>query len=272
MSKACYYNKPKLRDDSKIVELLNQNVEAHPQEGFWLTFHRLRNRGYLWNHKRVFRIYQSMGLSLRRKKKKRILERVKEPLVVPDTINDTWSIDFMSDSLEKGRKFRTFNIMDDYNREALHVDIEYSFPSSRVVYILNRLTKKRGLPRKIRLDNGPEFIAIILQSWAKLQGIEFHYIQPGKPTQNAYIERLNRTYRENVLDAFIFSNLMDIREQTEIWMDDYNNHRPHKSLGYKPPRKYCDIDLLKTFVPQVSNKSTSDNHHNMEINKEESLF
>lgn len=271
LSKAGFYHKPKQRDDSAIIESLNQNVEAHPQEGFWLSYYRFRNQGYSWNHKRVFRVYQSMGLSLRRKKKKRLPTRIKEPLQVPETINDTWSIDFMSDSLDNKRKFRSFNIMDDYNREALHIEIEYSFPSSRVVYILNRLTKKRGLPKKIRMDNGPEFIAKILQNWAKVKGINFHYIQPGKPTQNAYIERLNRTYRENVLDAYMFANLMEVREQTEIWMEDYNNYRPHKSLGNKPPKQYTDIDLLKTLVPRVSNKSTSHNHQNNERNLEKIL-
>lgn len=272
LSKAGFYHKPKQRDDSTIIASLNQNVEAHPQEGFWLSYYRFRNQGYPWNHKRVFRIYQSMGLSLRRKKKKRLPARIKEPLQVPETMNDTWSIDFMSDALDNKRKFRSFNIMDDYNREALHIEIEYSFPSSRVVYILNRLTKKRGLPRKIRMDNGPEFIAKILQNWAEVKGIRFHYIQPGKPTQNAFIERLNRTYRENVLDAFMFANLMEVREQTEIWMEDYNNYRPHGSLGNKPPRQYNDIDLLKTLVPRVSNKSTSNNHQNNESNLEKCLI
>jgi putative transposase len=236
---------------------LNQNVSEHPQEGFWLSFYRMRNQGAWWNHKRVFRVYQTMGLSLRRKKKKRLPARVKEALQVPQTMNNTWSVDFVSDALTNKRKFRTFNVMDDYNREALHVEVDFSLPSRRVVYVLNRLTKMKGLPKKIRMDNGPEFIAKILNDWSRLKGIKFHFIQPGKPTQNAFIERLNRTYRESVLDAYMFDNLMEVRDQTDIWMKDYNYHRPHSALGYKSPKQYTDIDLLKTFERKVSNKSTS---------------
>ena len=271
LSKAGFYHKSKPRDDSEIITSLNKNVELHPQEGFWLSYHRFRNQGFKWNHKRVFRIYQSMGLSMRRKKKKRLPARIKETLRVPEKMNDTWSIDFMSDALNNKRKFRSFNIMDDYNREALHVEIEYSFPSRRVVYILNRLTKKLGVPRKIRMDNGPEFIAHILQNWAKQKNIDFHYIQPGKPTQNAFIERLNRTFRETVLDAYLFEDLMEVRKEAEKWMEDYNNYRPHKSLGHKSPKQYSDIDLLKTLVPQVSNNPTSQKEKNIEKESETCL-
>ncbi len=267
MSKSGYYHKHKKKDDTAIIAALNENVELHPREGFWLSYYRLRNKGYQWNHKRVFRVYQEIGLSLRRKKKKRLPQRIKETLEVPKTINDTWSIDFMSDAFENKRKFRSFNVMDDYNREALHIEADYSITSKNVVYILNRLTKQRGIPRKIRMDNGPEFIAHIIQDWSKVKQIEFHYIQPGKPTQNAFIERLNRTYRENVLDMYSFRNLAEVREQTEKWMEDYNNERPHSALGYKAPKQYADVDLLKTLVPRVSNKSTSHHHHHQEINK-----
>ena len=262
LSKSGFYYNAKKVDDSALITALDDNVRAHPKEGFWLSYHRIRMAGNQWNHKRLFRVYQSMGLSLRRKTKKRLPARVKEPLVVPQALNHTWSIDFTSDALENKRKFSTFNVMDDHNREALHVEVDYSLPSRKVVYVLNRLCKMRNKPKKIRMDNGPEFIAHILQDWSAFMGINFHYIEPGKPTQNAFIERLNRTYRENVLDAYSFTDLNQVRQQSELWMDDYNNYRPHQALGFIPPKKYAAIDLLKTIVPQVSNKSTAKKHQN----------
>lgn len=186
----------------------------------------------------MHRVYCEMKLNKRRKHKRRLPARDPEPLAVPEAANHCWSCDFMSDALWDGRRFRTFNVVDDFNREALAIEVDTSLPSERVVRVLDQTAEVRGLPAKLRFDNGPEFISIKVADWAERNQVELEFIKPGRPMQNGFIERFNRTYREAVLDMYIFENLDEVREKTDEWLETYNHHRPHDSLGGMPPSEY----------------------------------
>ncbi len=162
-------------------------------------------------------------------------------------MNECWSADFMSDALWGDRRFRTFNVVDDFNRELLAIEVDFNLPAARVVRTLDRIAATRGYPLKLRLDNGPEFISVTLAGWAEQHGVTLEFIKPGKPMQNGFIERFNRSYREAVLDMFVFQSLEEVREQTELWFKEYNEERPHGSLGDLTPREY-----LLTKMPEIS--------------------
>lgn len=203
-----------------------------------------------------------MKLNIRRRRKKRLPARVKQALFQPQAPNHVWSIDYMSDSLWDGRQFRLLNIIDDYNREVLHIEADTSLPTTRLIRVLEQLADYRGLPKMIRVDNGPEFICFKLDQWCKKRKITLVFIQPGKPMQNGYVERCNGNIRKELLNAYIFTTLKEVREQAAIWMNDYNNERPHKSLGYISPA---------TFRLRRSNHSSDIEYHSDEAEKKSAV-
>jgi len=236
----CTYRRPaRESDDLEIQHELRELAERHPRWGCRKMTHYLRNQGRRWNHKRIRRVYCEMALNLYRKPKKRLPARAAQALVVPAQPDRTWSLDFMSDTISGGRTFRTLNVIDDYNREALGIEIDISLPGERVIQVLERLMEWREGPQKIRMDNGPELISGRLENWAAEHNIELIHIQPGKPAQNAYIERFNRTFREEVLDAYIFDSLEEVRIVAEQWLQEYNQVRPHQSLEGLSPRQFA---------------------------------
>jgi putative transposase len=224
--------------DDEIIAALNAVVEKRPRWGFWKCYDRLRLNGHAWNHKRVYRVYKAMKLNLPRRTKRRLPKRVQQPMVVEARANAGWSMDFMSDTLYQGRRFRTLNILDEGVREVLDIVIDTSIPGARVVRTLDRLIEWRGKPKAIRVDNGPEYLSQVFSDWCQTHGVALKYIQPGKPNQNVYIERFNRTFRHEVLDAYLFESLSQVREITHHWMTEYNEERPHDSLGRIPPAMF----------------------------------
>ena len=236
----CQY-KAKPKDDAALQNALTTLTTKHVAIGYWQCCYRLWNKGYRWNHKRIYRVYTDMKLNIRRRSKRRLPERVKIPLTTPTAANQIWSIDFMSDSLVDGRKFRLLNVIDDFNRESLAIEVDTSLPSLRVIRVLERLIAQRDCPANIRCDNGPEFISHKLEEWCsdERRRISLQFIQPGKPTQNAYIERKNGSMRRELLDAYLFTSLKEVRCLSEAWRHDYNTERPHKSLGYHSPHSYA---------------------------------
>jgi len=238
LSRAAYYRTPKGKDrDSEVIEAINAIIDKHPRWGFWKTFKMLR-RQHRWNHKRVYRIYCKLHLNQKRRAKKRLPKRSRQPLLVPRLPNQVWSADFMSDALYGGKRFRTFNVIDDFNREAVHIEIDTSITAKCLIRVFERIRLHRGLPDKRRTDNGPEFLGAEFVAWAEAAGMRIQYIQPGEPNQNAYIERFNRTYRNELLDLYLFRDLSEVREATYWWRLEYNEQRPHDSLGDLTPAEY----------------------------------
>ena len=240
LGRASYYRET--RDwrvaDAAVIDAINEQLQKSPRAGFWKCFDRMRLKAYPFNHKRVHRVYCHMGLNLKRRTKRILPKRIAVPLEVTDKPNEQWALDFMHDSLYCGRTFRTLNVIDEGTRECLAIEIDTSLPASRLIRVLDRLKAERSLPKQIRLDNGPELIAGEFVDWCGDHEIELAYIQKGKPQQNGFAERFNGSFRREFLNAYLFENLEQVRDMAWVWMMDYNEERPHESLGKLPPAMY----------------------------------
>lgn len=241
------YQTKKKTGDAMVVDLLKTYAAQYPTYGFGKLFHLIRLKGYSFNHKRVYRLYVKLKLNLKIKPKKSLAPRTAVKLAQPTSANECWSLDLMNDALINGRRIRTANVIDDGYRGGLGILVSYHLPAQRITRWLDQLGGQHGYPNCIRVDNGPENVSSHFQAWAKAHQIRIEYIQPGKPAQNAYIERFNRTYREAVLDMYLFRNIQEVQHITDTWLKHYNEERPHESLNHLTPMNY-----LKQLQPNSS--------------------
>lgn len=239
ISETCYrYQAKRQAENEEIANWLIRLTDNNRNWGFGLCYLYLRNvKGFGWNHKRIYRIYRTLELNLRIKPKKRMVRERPAALTVPEAINQVWSMDFMHDQLSNGRCIRLFNVIDDFNREALGIDVDFSLPSERVIRSLEQIIAWRGAPGVIRCDNGPEYISAALQNWANKCGIRIEYIQPGNPQQNAYVERFNRTVRYEWLAQYLFDTVGEVQDFATRWLWNYNHERPNMALGGFTPKQ-----------------------------------
>jgi putative transposase len=224
--------------DLALRSRLRALAERYPRYGYPTLHDMLRAEGLVRNPKRTYRVYREEGLQVRTKRRKKII-RPRVPLSVPSTVNERWSVDFVSDQLANGRRFRVFNVVDDFSRECIMQIVDFSIGGERLVRELDRLAESRPLPKKIVMDNGPELTSKAMFLWSKRTGVRLHFIQPGKPTQNAFVESFNGKFREYCLDLNWFASIQDGRATIAAWRLHYNHVRPHRSLGKKPPAVFA---------------------------------
>jgi len=239
MHRGSWRYRPRERDDAALRARLRELAGERPRFRYRRLHVLLCRAGERVNHKRVYRLYREEGLAMRRWKRKRFRAEARVPLALPKTANEVWTMDYTHDELASGRKFRTLNLMDGYTREALAIEVDTSLPGLRVVRVLERLRERRGAPAAIQVDNGTEFTSRVVDQWAYQQGVALHFIERGKPTQNAFIESFNGKFRDECLNQNWFTDLTDARRLIEAWRVDYNTVRPHSSLGYQTPVEFA---------------------------------
>jgi len=237
LSRSTWQYRSRRAPDAELRERLRALAAQLPRYGYKRLCRRLRKSGEIVNHKKVYRLYREEGLMVRKRARKRLVRRAEKPVSAAKP-NERWSMDFTSDQLSDGRRFRTFNVVDDCTRECLAIEVHRSIPGWLVARVLNRLANERGRPAVIVCDNGPEFISRALEIWAEESQVKLHFIEPGKPVQNCYVESFNGRFRDECLNEHWFTSMPDARSIIAAWREDYNEVREHGSLAGKTPTEY----------------------------------
>jgi putative transposase len=227
--------------NERVLARLQAHAAARARFGYRRLHILLEREGLVVNHKRVHRLYRAAGLQVRRRRRKRLTRAERAPLPTPKRCRERWSMDFTVDTLADGRGFRTLNIVDDFTRECVAIEVDRSLPGLRVTRVLDRLQAAIGLPQTIVVDNGPEFAGRTLDAWAYAHGVALRFIRPGKPIENAYVESFNGKFRDECLNEHWFVNLVDAKDAIERWRVDYNTVRPHSSLNGATPDQFARI-------------------------------
>ena len=241
ISASVYHYKPKDGNDAALRQRLREMAGERKRFGSPRLHIMLKREGLVINHKRTERLYREEGLALRRKKRRKGAAGIRVMMPAPARANERWSMDFVTDSIVTGRRFRALAIIDDYSRECPAIEVDTSLGGRRVVNVLEKLSETRGLPDVITMDNGPEFAGRALDEWAYQRGIKLNFIRPGKPIENAFAESFNGRLRDECLNTNWFINLKHAREVIEAWRTDYNEVRPHSSLDGMTPKEYAEI-------------------------------
>lgn len=258
MNRSSFTYSSQRRSDAATRARLRELAGQRPRYGYRRLHVLMTREGHVLNHKRLYRIYREEGLAVRRRRRKRIAASARRPMAVPTRTTQRWSMDFTSDTLADSRPFRTFNVVDDFSRECLAIEVDTSLPGVRVVRVLERIAGERGLPESVVIDNGPEFTGKVLDAWAYRRGVQLSFIRPGKPVENAFIESFNGKFRDECLNEHWFTGLNDARFTIEAWRRDYNQVRPHSSLGGLTPVEFARqaaglrSDETSTAVPQLA--------------------
>jgi putative transposase len=241
MKRSSFYYVAHPPEDGPLRDAIRQMAMKYTRWGCEALTERLRQEGWKDNHKRIYRLYRKEGLQVKQRRKRKTARWRGEPLAVPEGINEVWGMDFISDQLENGRRIRSLVVLDLFSRECLAIETDTSLSGARVARVLEGLTQTRGVPKTLLSDNGPEFTCRAMDRWAYARDIKLHFIQPGKPMQNGFVEGFNSTFRDQCLNEHWFVSMSNARELIEEWRTIYNTIKPHSALGMKTPQEFSAV-------------------------------